>query len=121
MSEAFDLETALAELEMYRERDAEKNPFSAFMAPNHGLKVWAEDWLDAALAEVGLLQAQWVSVEERMPQNGRSGRYVLCAVAHGTVVMGWYVVDAQKWVDTRGRQLVGVTHWMLLPKPPVTL
>ena len=56
---------------------------------------------------------QWVSVKERLPENGDYS--VLCHFSNGSIedVKIWHVQDfTQPWKDLR------ITHWMPLPPPP---
>jgi hypothetical protein len=70
----------------------------------------------AELARVrGLLQRQWVSVEERLPTDMRIVNIALCS---SVVATGWYNHGKAQWrmwgYDNR-KNLEGVTHWQPLP------
>lgn len=65
----------------------------------------------------GLNTDRWISVEDRLPEQG--GAYIIYA---GIVGIAWYKKGSQLWESPSG--LVTeisdglVTHWMPLPAPP---
>ena len=59
----------------------------------------------------------WISVEERLPDNTKGVELVLVAVSGWPQVRGACCVDGL-WVDLLDRSIVP-THWMPLPDPPV--
>jgi hypothetical protein len=62
------------------------------------------------------LAPKWVSVDERLPELGRT------VFVHGGV--GYYDYNKEEWVTLTGEAWPGrriewnVTHWMPLPTPP---
>jgi hypothetical protein len=59
----------------------------------------------------------WISVEERLPDDGDS---VLIFHKSGDMFTAWYRTWNEDWCDYNGF-LVGedeVTHWQPLPEPP---
>lgn len=64
----------------------------------------------------GVTVQEWISVKDRLPENGKEG--VLIALRWGEVDIGW--CEDGRW----GSQFVDeyedgeVTHWMPLPEPP---
>lgn len=64
--------------------------------------------------------SEWISVEDRLPENGDD---VLCAIDNawgntkvtGRYDGGWYYPSTSLFSSS---MLQGVTHWMPLPKPP---
>ena len=64
----------------------------------------------------GVTVQEWISVKDRLPENGKEG--VLIALRWGEVDIGW--CEDGRW----GSEFVDeyedgeVTHWMPLPKPP---
>lgn len=74
-----------------------------------------ENGLDA-LALVRQLEAQvprWISVEERLPEDGQA---VIVVLADRWCMMGWRWQG--KWYTKPTIVETGVTHWMPLPEAP---
>lgn len=69
---------------------------------------------DDAIAAVGQLLPRWISVEERLPDDGQS--VLACFEKSGGVGCATFV-DRYKWFET-DRGCFGATHWMPLPEPP---
>lgn len=78
---------------------------------------------------VGFNADKWISVTEQLPA---AGRHVLIYRANGRVSIGhmllleagldmnnWYKDGVAKFHDVTSYRLVGVTHWMPLPEPPM--
>lgn len=59
----------------------------------------------------------WISLRDDPPKE--NGRY-LCTNGY-EVDIGWYSVKHKQFIDSDGwryfAKMVGVTHWMPLPKP----
>jgi hypothetical protein len=77
----------------------------------------------------GVVVREWIPVTERLPENSR---HVLICRATGRVSIGhiplygvgvdvsyWYKDGLAKFHDVVSYRLVGVTHWMPLPEPPM--
>lgn len=67
--------------------------------------------------------AEWISVKDRLPENNE---IVLCWRNKDGCFVGRYVTlqDTKDWyafVAAGGRVVVGTTHWMPLPEPPVSI
>lgn len=75
---------------------------------------------DAMVAERNGLLREWVSVEERLPEEGQ-----LCIMlGDGVVQHALYSLDEGYWVphdeDFDRAPFHAFTHWMPLPAPPKT-
>lgn len=67
----------------------------------------------------------WTSVDSAMPPladaDPDSSIGVLAFVTVGGYCCeAYYLESEQDWFDHDGEWLDGVTHWMLLPAPPIT-
>ena len=60
----------------------------------------------------GVTIQQWVSVEERLPEENTA---VIAATDRGIVFQCWYAYDG--WDLWEGNE-VTITHWMPIPEPP---
>lgn len=67
------------------------------------------------LHELEALVPRWISVEERLPENGLA--IVCCPDPDRPVYIAW-MCDG-RWLNQFSRPLgLPVTHWMPLPEPP---
>ena len=76
--------------------------------------VWLEDAQDIAkvLYEAGYRKQEWISVEERLPEE--SAWYLVNIINH----FGLDVVTFTHYTKGYGWGVPDVTHWMPLPEPP---
>ena len=58
-----------------------------------------------------LTDQKWISVDERLPEEYEN--VLVCAEGKVTVGQMWLFGDGSKLFT-----IIGVTHWMPLPKPP---
>lgn len=65
------------------------------------------------LADADKVMPQWISVEERLPEDEREVLVVYCGEGIQDVHMSWYEGDEFGWATTGY-----VSHWMELPAPP---
>lgn len=83
---------------------------------------WAEVIADGLIAN-GVTVQEWVSVEDRLPEEGE---YVLCVLKgfnYGGKIQVCKFVPADKFKDKPYFEhfrngFPSVTHWMPLPEPP---
>lgn len=64
--------------------------------------------------------SEWISVEERLPDD-MDAEVTVDALAYedGVIHQAFYDKSSGVWIDTDGDELHGeVTHWMPLPEPP---
>lgn len=57
----------------------------------------------------------WISVEERMPEDGME--VIVCTI-HGDVTWAYYRYSRMEWFRNCIRFTQTVTHWMPMPEPP---
>lgn len=58
-------------------------------------------------------QSEWISVEERLPDNRK---FVIVCDKYGNVGEAYHRAGRFEWVDDE--EVVEATHWMPLPEPP---
>jgi hypothetical protein len=67
----------------------------------------------------GKKEGEWISVEERLPDNAEMFNDRVLFVASGIIRIGCYDYETNDWTETGGGVYKSnVTHWMLLPKVP---
>lgn len=77
---------------------------------NHGFGMW---YAQALYNDGYRKQSEWISVEERLPDNGET---VLTVDNEGyMIVASWYELGGWLLPVCRANP---VTHWMPLPEPP---
>ena len=86
---------------------------------------WATGWEEAAnyLIAHGVTVQEWISVDDRLPEEGE---YVLCVLKgfnYGGKIQVCKFVPADKFKDKPYFEhfrngFPSVTHWMPLPQPP---
>ena len=86
---------------------------------------WATGWEEAAnyLIAHGVTVQEWISVDDRLPEEGE---YVLCVLKgfnYGGKIQVCKFVPADKFKDKPYFEhfrngFPSVTHWMSLPEPP---
>lgn len=63
--------------------------------------------------------AEWISVEERLPEDQRS---VLTVNGHGEIrIMGLWSKRGDEWTWVHNNRMMhynDITHWLPLPEPP---
>ena len=75
---------------------------------------------EKALKEIELKFGEWISVEDRLPAKNQE---VLVYRRYHSDLMNVYTyLDNDEWEDNYGywsrTNDEGITHWMLLPRPP---
>ena len=70
-------------------------------------------WARKALQSTLTPPNEWVSVEERLPEEKQR---VIVRCEHVGTSVGWILWG--KWMTDIGPHAGDVTHWMLLPAPP---
>lgn len=81
------------------------------------------EWIADHLINNGVTVQEWISVEDRLPEEGE---YVLCVLKgfnYGGKIQVCKFVPADKFKDKPYFEhfrngFPSVTHWMPLPKPP---
>ena len=65
-------------------------------------------------------EPKWISVEERLPEEGKNVLVCICANGKYDITRGWY--DKKQgfccWDDAAMESADFITHWMSLPEPP---
>ena len=64
-----------------------------------------------------LEQHQWISVEDKLPENNSS--LFLCS-GHGKTLFVCHRKHHEWFRSPQLQRVVGISHWMPLPKPPET-
>lgn len=90
------------------------------------LKKQNEQMRDAAaqvtkLAAEAAVERDWISVEDRLPEDRSNVLVVAYWHERWGVYMGWCAPERAEWsvhVGIGDRDDVAVTHWMPLPEPP---
>lgn len=87
--------------------------------PYNPIRDCGNDLYSDALAYIQRLEAaqpKWISVEERLPEIGRT--VICCAKGYIPLIgTGWYDANLNMWhLDFVGKRTV--THWMPLPSCP---
>lgn len=90
------------------------------------LKKQNEQLRDAAaqvtkLAAEAAVEREWISVEDRLPEDRSNVLVVAYWHERWGVYMGWCAPERAEWsvhVGIGDRDDVAVTHWMPLPEPP---
>lgn len=96
-----------------------------------GFEGYGKFWKAYAYPPAHIDREEWVSVEERLPEDEKDGETVLVIVfgkphenitLHGTIMTAGYFRD-EGWVLNEYPEWEGpeVTHWMPLPSPPAEL
>lgn len=67
------------------------------------------------LYEAGYRKQEWISVEDRLPED--YNKYLLF-LDNGRIAIGWYHGDAMQFVEDGIVMIETVTHWMPLPEAP---
>ena len=67
-------------------------------------------------AELRARVPQWISVEDRLPENGKEG--VLIGLRWGEVDIGWCEDDRWRSEFVNEYEDGEVTHWMPIPPEP---
>lgn len=89
--------------------------------PDHDSEYYAIDWRNRLInaLEGYRKQSEWISVEDRLPENGTARVLVFLADDWFTKPIGENKIDTDRFIDGNwvrwGRH---VTHWMPLPEPP---
>ena len=75
---------------------------------------------DAADAIEELSKPKWISVEERLPEEGKSVLVCICSDGKCDITRGWYCKNQGFccWDDAAMESTDFITHWMPLPEPP---
>lgn len=65
---------------------------------------------------------EWISINDRLPEvpEGYERIQVIVRYCYG-VDTAWFQRDIKKFYDIAGwlrSEVIGVTHWMLMPEPP---
>ena len=75
-----------------------------------------EFWIEASiLHDAGYRKQEWISVEERLPPDGKA---VLVVLRNNDMKVQWVEIGIRwhgQWNDV---ERFIVTHWMPLPEPP---
>ena len=88
----------------------------------------AADLIEQQQAEIERLKAEvpkWISVEERLPEDGE-WVYCVCRVGEQyeypnvAYLMVSYDASGGWWLDESPETEITVTHWMRLPNPEVS-
>lgn len=98
-------------VDYYSKRYGDNKPANGLRAILSALST-AERERDALKARCAELEAGWISVEERLPEELR---HVLCINARGTPFVAVFI---NKFFNDEYRLLRDPTHWMPLPEPP---
>ena len=71
------------------------------------------------LYEAGYRKQEWISVDERLPDNSMNRVLVFLMDANFTKPIGENKIDTDRFIDGKWvRWSNYVTHWMPLPEPP---
>jgi hypothetical protein len=70
---------------------------------------------DDAIAAVGELLPRWISVEERLPEEGD---YCLVSLEDSLGIAWWHNEPTPKFIHEDIDNSWTPTHWMKLPEPP---
>lgn len=93
--------------------------YSALLEQNGKLRDAAADV--TRLAAEAAVERDWISVEDRLPEDRRNVLVVAYWNERWGVYMGWCAPKRAEWsvhVGIGDRSDVAVTHWMPLPEPP---
>lgn len=79
--------------------------------------VMYKDWVQSAIATAPTVPAyeQWISVEDKWPQNGE---WILVYLSDGNMICGSYYDAMGFALDYYYEDMGQITHWMPLPEPP---
>lgn len=72
-------------------------------------------WIAEQLYKAGYRKQEWVSVDERLPENYND---CLLFLDNEQIVIGWYHASAKAFVEGGIALINEVTHWMPLPEAP---
>ena len=76
---------------------------------------WALSQLSEHVQEFHKLEDDWVSVDERLPEDDRN---VIVFQDNKYISFGW-LLRKETWKGSISDETIDVTHWQPLPKPPI--
>lgn len=77
------------------------------------------DGITEHLRSKGYHKQEWISVEDRLPENGLERVLVFLRENDFTKYIGENKIDTDRYIDGKWvRWSKHVTHWMPLPEPP---